>query len=504
MRKHEVDMYYVEQQYNSYHGRGRFTVTKVSDPDKNGHRTVEMLCNKHNQHVTTNTDYKSLPSNCSGCFSDSNTKYNVTTIQKKSLEIFGEKYKIVEYSNGMVHLDCLLHFKQNITQTLNHHFAGDTPNCEKCREEKKYNYYLERRNKIIRDTFEDLHRKYNEGLYFFEPIEVFFDENNIKKVLVACPIHKDSNGDKYKFSIPAQKSYIKEISKKCPECNSKTQSVNRSNTVKLLKNKIRNSANETIKNNHFFIGFQKDKNGNIVQDSHGNNYVFLGCNILGHSQRFSQLSCNVGEQNGCSDCNNKRANRKSAEDYIVKIKNKLEEAGKNEFFQFNNLIDRDKNNRIKFNLICKICECPDWSYAHHIKNITCKNCNSKDSKGEAKIKLFLQLNHIKFEEKKRFDHLRNKLPLECDFYLPERNLIIEFDGLQHFKPIEFFKGEAKYFKNIENDKIKNEYCRNNCINLLRIPFYEFDACEQIISESIEILKGGGSVYKIHDNTLLKN
>lgn len=503
MRKHKVNKDYVEQKYNSYHGIGRFTVTKVSRPNKNGKWEVEMICNKHNQHVKTNTDYKSLPSNCSGCFSDSNIKYNVTTIQKKSVDIFGNNYKIVDYSNGILHLDCLLHFKQGIIQTLNHHFAGDTPNCEKCREEKKHNYYLERRKKIIRDTFEDLRRKYEEGLYFFEPIEVYFDENNIKKVLVKCPIHQDSNGDNYKFSIPAQKSYIKEKSKKCPKCNSNVQSLNRSNTANMLKNKIKNSSSDIIKSNHFFIGFQKDKNGKIVQDSHGNNYVFLGCNILGHRQKFTQLACNVGEQNGCSDCNTKR-NKKSADDFIVKIQNTLEKAGKSEYFQYNNLIDRDKNNKIKFNLICKICECPDWSYAHHIKSITCKNCNSKDSKGEAKIKLFLQLNHIKFEEKKRFDNLRNKLPLECDFYLPELNLIIEFDGLQHFKPIKFFKGEPKYSRNIENDIIKNEYCRNKSINLLRIPFYEFDICEQIISENIEVLKGGGSIYKIHDNTLLKS
>lgn len=60
--------------------------------------------------------------------------------------------------------------------------------------------------------------------------------------------------------------------------------------------------------------------------------------------------------------------------------------------------------------------------------------------------------------------------MRFDFYLPQYNTLIEYDGKQHFEPIEFFGGEEKFNKLQENDKIKNEYCKNNKIPLIRISY----------------------------------
>lgn len=76
-------------------------------------------------------------------------------------------------------------------------------------------------------------------------------------------------------------------------------------------------------------------------------------------------------------------------------------------------------------------------------------------------------------------------PLKFDFYLPELNTLIEYDGEQHFRPSKKFGGE-KFETTLENDKIKNEYCRKNNINLIRIHHkFPIDQIEEKILQSIE-------------------
>jgi very-short-patch-repair endonuclease len=64
-------------------------------------------------------------------------------------------------------------------------------------------------------------------------------------------------------------------------------------------------------------------------------------------------------------------------------------------------------------------------------------------------------------------------PLRFDFFIPEINTIIEFDGDQHFRPSKKYGGE-KFEVTKENDQIKNEFCKKNNINLIRV-HYKFPA-----------------------------
>ena len=98
----------------------------------------------------------------------------------------------------------------------------------------------------------------------------------------------------------------------------------------------------------------------------------------------------------------------------------------------------------------------------------CPKCAS--SKGEKYIRKWLNGQHINNVEQKRFEDCRDKLPLPFDFYLPEYNLIIEYDGRQHFEQVELWGGEHGLEERQRHDAIKNQYCKNNNINLLRIPY----------------------------------
>jgi very-short-patch-repair endonuclease len=62
--------------------------------------------------------------------------------------------------------------------------------------------------------------------------------------------------------------------------------------------------------------------------------------------------------------------------------------------------------------------------------------------------------------------------LRFDFYLPDYKTCIEYDGEQHFKPIKRFGGEDRYKISLERDNIKNIWCKENLINLIRISYKE--------------------------------
>lgn len=99
----------------------------------------------------------------------------------------------------------------------------------------------------------------------------------------------------------------------------------------------------------------------------------------------------------------------------------------------------------------------------------CSQCN--ESKGEREIRLWLESQHITYECQKTFEDCCDIRPLPFDFYLPNYNKCIEYDGQQHFEPIDFFGGQECFEYTAKHDNIKNEYCKNNGISLLRIPYF---------------------------------
>lgn len=116
----------------------------------------------------------------------------------------------------------------------------------------------------------------------------------------------------------------------------------------------------------------------------------------------------------------------------------------------------------------------------------CPKCNI--SKGELEVENFLKKNSIIFQKEKTFEGCRgNSKLLKFDFYLPEHNTCIEYDGGQHFNPVDFFGGE-KYFEiRKDYDARKTKYCLNNNINLIRITDKEFKKIEDILNNKFKVI-----------------
>lgn len=122
---------------------------------------------------------------------------------------------------------------------------------------------------------------------------------------------------------------------------------------------------------------------------------------------------------------------------------------------------------------------------------SCENCYKKESVGERRIRQWLENNKFTFIQEKWFFDCRDIRPLPFDFYLPNENTIIEFDGQQHFTETHFFSishlnttnnSVTSYTK--YHDDIKTKYCISNNIELIRIPYTKLNNIETILKQKL--------------------
>lgn len=140
------------------------------------------------------------------------------------------------------------------------------------------------------------------------------------------------------------------------------------------------------------------------------------------------------------------------------------------------------NNNIKCK--CILCGKEYNKHAHRYIGRYKEGCSCRTSKGETEVRQWLDEHEIQYKEQFGFDDLKYKNKLLFDFAIVEDkevNMLIEYDGIQHYKP----RGWAK--KNFKDrsarDKLKNEYCKENNIPLVRIPYTEKDIGE-ILSNAL--------------------
>jgi hypothetical protein len=128
----------------------------------------------------------------------------------------------------------------------------------------------------------------------------------------------------------------------------------------------------------------------------------------------------------------------------------------------------------------------------HMKGFGCSSC--VESKGEKAIAKFLDKNNISYYRQHKFDDCKNIFQLPFDFYIPRLRLCIEFDGKQHYEPMSLFGG-IEAFEGLKiNDNIKNEYCEDNYIDLVRIKYDQLDNIESYLKK----------VFKYKNNIYIKN
>ena len=128
------------------------------------------------------------------------------------------------------------------------------------------------------------------------------------------------------------------------------------------------------------------------------------------------------------------------------------------------------NNHIKIKIICPTHGEFEQAPNCHLNGSGCPKCT--ESKGERDVRLFLEQNNIEYVIEKTFDRCKYKTKLQFDFYLPNENILIEYDGIQHFKSIKHFGGEDELLVRQRRDLIKTNYAKAHNIKLIRISYLE--------------------------------
>jgi len=128
------------------------------------------------------------------------------------------------------------------------------------------------------------------------------------------------------------------------------------------------------------------------------------------------------------------------------------------------------NSSTKVKIICKKHGIFEQQPRHHTDGVGCPSC--QESKGEKLTSDVLNNMGIKYIREKRFKDCKYKNPLPFDFYLPELNICIEYDGQQHFEKWNKWGKDKDLDFRIIKDNIKTKFCQDNNIKLLRIRYDE--------------------------------
>jgi len=275
---------------------------------------------------------------------------------------------------------------------------------------------------------------------------------------------KRIHGNKYDYSLVEYKNNHTKVKIICSEHGIFEQTPKKHFTGQNCPNCSINKKSNSIN----FIKKSKDIHGDkynysLVVYMNAKSKVHIICPIHGV---FSQKPNDHLSGFGCKKCGTDKTNKKLL-------------SNKNEFINKSKKIHGDKydyslvnyiNAKTKVKILCSKHGIFEQTPQIHLRGCGCPIC--KESKGEKGIRNLLNEKNIKFEYQKKFSECKYVNSLNFDFYLPEYNICIEFDGEQHFKLVERWGGKNGLKKRQIRDSIKNEYCKNNNIRLIRIRYDE--------------------------------
>ena len=306
-------------------------------------------------------------------------------------------YSLVEYKNNKLKVKIICPIHGTFEQNPINHTQGQ--GCKKCYIEKSAIFFRKPKN-ILLEEFKSIHN----NRYDYSLVEYI---NTNSKVNIICKNH----------GIFEQTPKAHLHGKGCPSCA------------------IEYKAKKLTKNNNNFIGQCKSKHNSIYNYSKLN-YINNKTDIIVICSIHGDFKVNPSHHLngvGCSKCAGNY--RMSTEEFIEKSK-KIHDNK----YDYNSVIY--KNNNTVINIICSIHGIFNQKAKYHLLGCGCPKCNS--SKGENEIRKYLNKYNINFKEQEKFENCKNEKELPFDFYLPEYNICIEYDGKQHFQSIKYFGGETQF------------------------------------------------------------
>ena len=356
---------------------------------------------------------------------------------KEVYELVGDEYIVLsEYKNNKIKIDLKHNKCGNIIKITPNSFLSGT-RCSFCSHKKA--------GKKIRKTNDEFLQEVRKIVGDEYTVLGEYEKSNIK-----IPIRHNKCG---RIFEPTPNNFLR--GSRCPYCQHRS--------YKKTHEEFINEVYKLVKNEYEVLG-RYVNNDTKIKLRHNN----IKCNY--HTFYMTPNSFLRGQR--CPKCAGKL--KKSSKLFKQEI---LKLVGK-EYI----LMSKYNGNKNKVVLLHKKCgNIFKTTPNNFLRGSRCPHC--KRSKGEDIINTLLKKNNIKFEFQKTFSDCKFKSKLFFDFIINNK-LILEYDGAQHFKPIEWFGGEETFKLNIKKDKIKNQYCIDNNIPLIRIPYWEYDNIEYILKNAL--------------------
>jgi hypothetical protein len=359
---------------------------------------------------------------------------------EKAMQIHGDRYdySLVEYVDlqTKVRIICDIH---GVYETAPNVHLYTKANCQKCAILICAESVRKTNDEFITAAKKVHHERYDYSLVDYK--------HHAKKVSIICNKH----------GIFSQKPIEHKSGNGCPKC--------RYDTIKEKTSKTLDAFIEDAKQVH---GDRYDYS--LVDYDNHKTKVKIICTIHGV---FEQQPNNHLSGQNCPSCVG--GVRSTKEEFITKS---IKKQG--------NLYDYSKveyvNGTTKVKITCIAHGIFEQTPTKHLQGQGCPKC--KFSKGEKEVMKVLNKYGIIYEHEKSFDGCVSEKKLRFDFYLPEKNMCIEYDGEQHFNPNKNFGKEKGFEEGQMRDAIKNQYCIDNGIDLLRIKYTDFDNIESIIKKGV--------------------
>ena len=352
---------------------------------------------------------------------------------EKARKVHGNKYDYskVEYVNARTNVTIICPIHGEFPQTPSNHLSGR--GCDKCGNNKMKLLFSSNTEEFITKA-----RKIHGDKYDYSKVE--YKGCDIP-VTIICPIHGE---------FPQTPS--NHLSGRgCDKCgNNKMKLLFSSNTEEFI------TKARKIHGDKYDYSKVEYKGCDIP--------VTIICPIHGE---FPQTPSNHLSGRGCDKCGNNKMKllfSSNTEEFITKarkIHGDKYDYSKVEY----------KGCDIPVTIICPIHGEFPQTPSVHLAGHCCNKCNL--SHLENNVLMLLTKNHIKFETQKTFDWLKFKQPLRLDFYLPEYNIAIECQGVQHFYSVEIFGGIKSFKETCTRDKKKKELCEAHDIKILYYSTDEF-------------------------------
>ena len=282
------------------------------------------------------------------------------------------------------------------------------------------------------------------------------------------------HGDRYDYSLIEDENFdYKSISEKFPIVCKKHGVV-----PQIMRNHLNGAGCRLCADEVNAENFRKSTD-KFIEDAiavHGNKYdysmveyknwkteVTIRCNKCGHVFKQSPNAHLSGQ--GCKKCGREamKAKRRLTIDDFVKRCKKIH--GDDYDYSLVEYVNSGTNVMIK----CKKCgfifpQTPE-NHLHKTSPHGCPRCSM--SHLERGVEKLLTDNNIKFDAHYTPDFFKNKY-MHLDFYLPDYNIGIECQGIQHFKPITIFGGDKEFEKRTKLDEEKYKWCEENGVRMVYV------------------------------------